>query len=432
MIASLTIPLQLISEQPRSYRHHLAFALLAWIATRPLHQACPDGMVEFSVREICKPVFGCSYKQLRSALDFLVRCGCIEKEEGFYTRVRLAFSLAQFEAQQMAQDMAQADSPLRADNQPLADIQADIEGAGQGILRAQIKASRKRVAQRKAQARAQAEAADNTDNVKLTSSSSFNKGASNGTSSDKIARRKEKNNEKETFPSALLSKEKENKKEKEESPPHTPNIYKLSRTAGARAREIDFNAILQLWNYTFQGTKVKRITRITEQRQQLIEQYCATHGEGSIQKLLSNTLHSPMLIGKTKGHHPTSFNWVFDPDNAQQILEGTWLDDGSLNVAPSAQQPQQPQRSMTEAEKQQAERTRIEEILRRAQADPSSHCVGVAREMQRNGTLARYGLSFPIDAQSEDERLSQLSQAFTADQIIQGDPNGRLAKILNR
>jgi predicted phage replisome organizer len=92
----------------------------------------------------------------------------------------------------------------------------------------------------------------------------------------------------------------------------------------AKNGKIDFKAIAEWWNA---HSKLKEITKITDQRKPNINARVKEHGIEAIYKMIDQAGRSSFLRGDNSRGFIATFDWCFKPKNFVKVLEGNYIDD---------------------------------------------------------------------------------------------------------
>lgn len=97
--------------------------------------------------------------------------------------------------------------------------------------------------------------------------------------------------------------------------------YEVTKTEAADKVRIDYAALMDTFNTTFQGTAIPAIRTMTEPRRRAVRQRAAQYGKQSIMQVFRNVLESPFLLGDNDRGWTADFDWIFKPANYTKILE---------------------------------------------------------------------------------------------------------------
>lgn len=118
--------------------------------------------------------------------------------------------------------------------------------------------------------------------------------------------------------------------------------YEVTKPEADSPVRIDYDALMDTYNATFQGT-LPTIQKMTEPRRRAVRQRAAQYGKQSIMQVFRNILDSPFLLGDNDRGWTADFDWIFKPANFTKILERRY------NGTPSdtAQSRRQSRQSLT-------------------------------------------------------------------------------------
>ena len=344
-----------------------------------------------------------------------------------------------------AQDRAQIGAHSRAQRKPRQTPASQIVLVGQppdkGTDRAQIGAQPRAQQKPRAQATAQIGAQINTPQTSINQEdaeqSATTKGTSKGTGKGTLARKgkKEKNETKEkTSPDPPIKERKERKERRQKRAP-TPT-QKKEKEKKLHDADAQYSEVLRLFNRLFLGTKVKPISKMTPDRNKMVAKFISDYSFSDIEPMLRKALDSDLLSGRKDGGSYISFNWIFNPENYEQLMEGTFDNptiEASAGKKPSAK-PQatmppplpQPQREETSEEiearlqqkeeaKQAKEKAETEALrqkyydwIAKAAENPNGSMARMVRQAYDNGTLAQLGIVWNPTVAEEEQSLADL------------------------
>ncbi len=333
---------------------------------------------------------------------------------------------AQIGAQIGAQSRAQISRSQVVDAQGCKVYYQGDEGTDGGTDGAQFRAQQKRGAQRRAQSRAQISHSETPlnkgDSEDLKPKRGTDKGKGKGTEV-----RGKKQIKENVSPEPPI---KENKQRKEKTPTLSPKKEKEKKPMDA---ETQFAEVLRLFNRLFLGTQVKPISKMTPERKKMVAKFISDYSFEEVETMLRKALDSDLLSGRKDGASHISFNWLFNPENYEQLMEGTF---DNPTVAASARPrqkavspppvPPQPQHEETAEEiearlKQKAERKKEEEQqqtqalrdkylgwIEAAKNNPNGSMARMVRQAYKNGTLAKLGIVWNPSVAEEEQSLADL------------------------
>ena len=393
-----------------------------------------------SYRDLAQQL-GTTVKAIRVALDALVaekiitKCSAPRASTKLYINSShpLAHCIIPWQRDQWAQIGAQIGAQSRAqittsqvsDSQGCKVYHQNSKGTDGGTVRAQSRAQQKRGAQQRAQSRAQISHSETPlnkgDSEDLSKSKGTDKGKGKGTEV------RGKKQIKETLsPETPI---KENKQRKQKAPTHTQKKEKEKKPMDAEAQ---FAEVLRLFNRLFLGTQVKPISKMTPERKKMVAKFISDYSFEDIEPMLRKVLDSDLLSGRKDGGSYISFNWIFNPENYEQLIEGTFDNptvaastQNRLKPTPPPASPH-PQQEETAEEiearlQQKAERKKEEEEqqtkalrdkylgwIEAAKNNPRGSMAKMVRQAYENGTLAKLGIVWNPSVAEEEQSLADL------------------------
>ena len=347
-----------------------------------------------------------------------------------------------------AQDRAQIGAHSRAQRKPRQTPASQIVLVGQppdkGTDGAQIGAQPRAQQKTRAQATAQIGAQINTlqtpINQEDAEQSATAKGTDKGTSKGTLARKgkKETKETKENISPEPPIKERKERKERRQKRAPTPT-QKKEKEKKLHDADAQYSEVLRLFNRLFLGTKVKPISKMTPDRKKMVAKFISDYSFSDIEPMLRKALDSDLLSGRKDGGSYISFNWIFNPENYEQLMEGTFDNptiEASAGKKPSAKsqatQPQastpppQPQHEETSEEiearlqqkeeaKQAKEKAETEALrqkycdwIEKAAENPNGSMARMVRQAYDNGTLAQLGIVWNPTVAEEEQSLADL------------------------
>lgn len=310
---------------------------------------------------------------------------------------------------------------------------------------AQATAQLKTGAQQRAQATAQIGAQINTPETPLNKGDSedsetirgTDEGTSKGTDKGTLARKgkKETKETKESLSPEPPNKEKKERKERRQKRAPTPT-QKKEKEKKLHDADAQFSEVLRLFNRLFLGTGVKPISKMTPDRKKMVAKFISDYSFEDIEPMLRKALDSDLLSGRKDGGCYISFNWIFDPENYEQLMEGTF-DNPTIEASaskksapkqpsPPAPSPPQPQHEETSEEiearlqkkeeaKQAKEKAETEALRQKylsyieyAAKDPNGSMARMLKQAYENGTLAQLGIVWNPSVAEEEQSLADL------------------------
>lgn len=349
-----------------------------------------------------------------------------------------------------AQDRAQIGAHSRAQRKPRQTPASQIVLVGQppdkgtdgAQIGAQPRAQQKPRAQATAQIGAQINNPQTSINQEDAEQSATTKGTSKGTDKGTLARKgkKETKETKENLSPEPPIKERKERKERRQKRAPTPT-QKKEKEKKLHDADAQYSEVLRLFNRLFLGTKVKPISKMTPDRKKMVAKFISDYSFSDIEPMLRKALDSDLLSGRKDGGSYISFNWIFNPENYEQLMEGTFDNptiEASAGRKPSAKsqaaQPQatmpppppQPQHEETSEEiearlqqkeeaKQAKEKAETEALrqkyydwIAKAAENPDGSMARMVRQAYDNGTLAQLGIVWNPTVAEEEQSLADL------------------------
>lgn len=351
---------------------------------------------------------------------------------------------AQDRAQIGAHSRAQKRKPQTSASQIVLVGQPPDKGTDGAQQRAQARAQQKTGAQQRAQATAQIGAQINTPETPLNKGDSedsaairgTDEGTSKGTDKGTLARKgkKETKETKESLSPEPPNKEKKERKERRQKRAPTPT-QKKEKEKKLHDADAQFSEVLRLFNRLFLGTGVKPISKMTPDRKKMVAKFISDYSFEDIEPMLRKALDSDLLSGRKDGGCYISFNWIFDPENYEQLMEGTF-DNPTIEASASKKStskqpspppsPPQPQHEETREEiearlqkkeeakkaKEKAEtealRQKYLSFIEHAAKDPNGSMARMLKQAYENGTLAELGIVWNPSVAEEEQSLADL------------------------
>ncbi len=352
---------------------------------------------------------------------------------------------AQDRAQIGAHSRAQRRKPQTSASQIVLVGQPPDKGTDGAQQRAQATAQQKTRAQQRAQATAQIGAQINTPETPLNKGVSedsaairgTDEGTSKGTDKGTLARKgkKETKETKESLSPEPPNKEKKERKERRQKRAPTPT-QKKEKEKKLHDADAQFSEVLRLFNRLFLGTGVKPISKMTPDRKKMVAKFISDYSFEDIEPMLRKALDSDLLSGRKDGGCYISFNWIFDPENYEQLMEGTF-DNPTIEASaskkstpkqpsPPPPSPPQPQHEETSEEiearlqkkeeaKQAKEKAETEALRQKylsyieyAAKDPNGSMARMLKQAYENGTLAELGIVWNPSVAEEEQSLADL------------------------
>lgn len=299
------------------------------------------------------------------------------------------------------------------------------KGTDRAQIGAQPRAQMKNGAQPRAQIGAQISHSETPLNKGDSEDFDTDKGTDRGKGKGTEVRRKKQI--KENIPPTTPIKE--NKERKQKAHTHTQKKEKEKKSVDA---DEQYAEVLRLFNRLFQGTKVRPVSKMTPERKKMVAKFISDYSFEDIEPMLRKALDSDLLSGRKDGGSFISFNWIFNPENYEQLIEGTF-DNPQLDLSgtPKLQSTPppvtpQPQHEDTEAEiearlkQKEAQRVAIEheqtEALRNkylgwiesSKANPHGSMAKMVRQAYEDGTLAKLGIVWNPSVEEEEQSLADL------------------------
>lgn len=344
-----------------------------------------------------------------------------------------------------AQDRTQIGAHSRAQRKPRQTPASQIVLVGQppdkGTDGAQIGAQPRAQQKPRAQATAQIGAQINTPQTSINQEdaeqSATTKGTSKGTDKGTLARKgkKETKETKENLSPEPPIKERKERKERRQKRAPTPT-QKKEKEKKLHDADAQYSEVLRLFNRLFLGTKVKPISKMTPDRKKMVAKFISDYSFSDIEPMLRKALDSDLLSGRKDGGSYISFNWIFNPENYEQLMEGTFDNptiEASAGKKPSAKPqatmpppPPQPQHEETNEEiearlqqkeeaKQAKEKAETEALrqkyydwIAKAAENPNGSMARMVRQAYDNGTLAQLGIVWNPTVAEEEQSLADL------------------------
>ncbi|NCC19097.1 MAG: hypothetical protein EOM29_09185 [Bacteroidia bacterium] len=94
-----------------------------------------------------------------------------------------------------------------------------------------------------------------------------------------------------------------------------------------KIEKIDYKSICDYWNKI---SKLKEISKITDQRKGNINARIKEYSVDEVYKMIDQASNSPFLRGDNKMNFIASFDWCFKPNNFVKVLEGNYLENGGI------------------------------------------------------------------------------------------------------
>lgn len=344
-----------------------------------------------------------------------------------------------------AQDRAQIGAHSRAQRKPRQAPASQIVLVGQppdkGTDGAQIGSQPRAQQKPRAQATAQIGAQINTPQTSINKEdaeqSATTKGTDKGTDKGTLARKgkKETKETKEKLSPEPPIKERKERKERRQKRAPTPT-QKKEKEKKLHDADAQYSEVLRLFNRLFLGTKVKPISKMTPDRKKMVAKFISDYSFSDIEPMLRKALDSDLLSGRKDGGSYISFNWIFNPENYEQLMEGTFDNptiEASAGKKPSAKPqatmpppPPQPQHEETSEEiearlqqkeeaKQAKEKAETEALrqkyydwIEKAAKNPNGSMARMVRQAYDNGTLAQLGIVWNPTVAEEEQSLADL------------------------
>ena len=344
-----------------------------------------------------------------------------------------------------AQDRAQIGAHSRAQRKPRQTPASQIVLVGQppdkGTDGAQIGAQPRAQKKPRAQATAQIGAQINTPQTSINQEdaeqSATTKGTSKGTDKGTLARKgkKETKETKEKLSPEPPIKERKERKERRQKRAPTPT-QKKEKEKKLHDADAKYSEVLRLFNRLFLGTKVKPISKMTPDRKKMVAKFISDYSFSDIEPMLRKALDSDLLSGRKDGGSYISFNWIFNPENYEQLMEGTFdnptieasagkkpSDKPQATMPPTPPQPQHEEtneeieaRLQQKEEAKQAKEKAETEALRqkyydwiaKAAENPNGSMAKMVRQAYDNGTLAQLGIVWNPTVAEEEQSLADL------------------------
>ena len=344
---------------------------------------------------------------------------------------------AQDRAQIGAHSRAQRRKPQTSASQIVLVGQSPDKGTDGAQQRAQATAQQKTGAQQRAQSTAQINTPETPLNKGDSEDSAAIRGTDKGTDKGTLARKgkKETKETKESLSPEPPNKEKKERKERRQKRAPTPT-QKKEKEKKLHDADAQFSEVLRLFNRLFLGTGVKPISKMTPDRKKMVAKFISDYSFEDIEPMLRKALDSDLLSGRKDGGCYISFNWIFDPENYEQLMEGTF-DNPTIEASaskkstpkqpsPPAPSPPQPQHEETREEietrlqkkeeakkaKEKAEtealRQKYLSFIEHAAKDPNGSMARMLKQAYDNGTLAELGIVWNPSVAEEEQSLADL------------------------
>ena len=347
-----------------------------------------------------------------------------------------------------AQDRAQIGAHSRAQRKPRQTPASQIVLVGQppdkgtdgAQPRAQQRAQQKPRAQATAQIGAQINTPQTSINQEDAEQSATTKGTSKGTDKGTLARKgkKETKETKENLSPEPPIKERKERKERRQKRAPTPT-QKKEKEKKLHDADAQYSEVLRLFNRLFLGTKVKPISKMTPDRKKMVAKFISDYSFSDVEPMLRKALDSDLLSGRKDGGSYISFNWIFNPENYEQLMEGTFdnptIEASAVKKSSAKSQaaqsqasipPPQPQHEETSEEiearlqqkeeaKQAKEKAETEALrqkyydwIAKAAENPNGSMARMVRQAYDNGTLAQLGIVWNPTVAEEEQSLADL------------------------
>lgn len=340
-----------------------------------------------------------------------------------------------------AQDRAQIGAHSRAQRKPRQAPASQIVLVGQppdkGTDGAQIGSQPRAQQKPRAQATAQIGAQINTPQTSINQEDAEQSATTKGTDKGTLARKgkKETKETKEKLSPEPPIKERKERKERRQKRAPTPT-QKKEKEKKLHDADAQYSEVLRLFNRLFLGTKVKPISKMTPDRKKMVAKFISDYSFSDIEPMLRKALDSDLLSGRKDGGSYISFNWIFNPENYEQLMEGTFDNptiEASAGKKPSAKPqatmpppPPQPQHEETSEEiearlqqkeeaKQAKEKAETEALrqkyydwIEKAAKNPNGSMARMVRQAYDNGTLAQLGIVWNPTVAEEEQSLADL------------------------
>lgn len=344
---------------------------------------------------------------------------------------------AQDRAQIGAHSRAQRRKPQTSASQIVLVGQPPDKGTDGAQQRAQARAQQKTGAQATAQIGAQINTPETPLNKGDSEDSAAIRGTDKGTDKGTLARKgkKETKETKESLSPEPPNKEKKERKERRQKRAPTPT-QKKEKEKKLHDADAQFSEVLRLFNRLFLGTGVKPISKMTPDRKKMVAKFISDYSFEDIEPMLRKALDSDLLSGRKDGGCYISFNWIFDPENYEQLMEGTF-DNPTIEASaskkstpkqpsPPPPSPPQPQHEETREEiearlkkkeeaKQAKEKAETEALRQKylsfieyAAKDPNGSMARMLKQAYENGKLAELGIVWNPSVAEEEQSLADL------------------------
>lgn len=344
---------------------------------------------------------------------------------------------AQDRAHSRAHSRAQRRKLQISDSQIVLVGQPPDKGTDGAQATAQATAQQKTGAQQRAQIGAQINTPEPPLNKGDSEDSAAIRGTDEDTSKGTLARKgkKETKETKESLSPDPPNKEKKERKERRQKRAPTPT-QKKEKEKKLHDADAQFSEVLRLFNRLFLGTGVKPISKMTPDRKKMVAKFISDYSFEDIEPMLRKALDSDLLSGRKDGGCYISFNWIFDPENYEQLMEGTFDNptieasaskkSTSKQPSPPPPSPPQPQHEETREEiearlqkkeeaKQAKEKAETEALRQKylsfieyAAKDPNGSMARMLKQAYENGKLAELGIVWNPSVAEEEQSLADL------------------------
>lgn len=413
------------------FQYPVTFHLLSYIFLKA--QEADGDAVVLSIRQLADQLHGVTYKELRVACNHLVADGIIsiEKQNRLsLVRIRQWHALSSvvlpFKAQSGAQSLALqvADNQLAHSNKPQP--KGAIKGANSGAIQNR--------AQSMAQSGAQSENPQLSDNQLQTSDSNKTKGAIEG-AIEGANNRKVSPKKKKVSPEPPIK--------NKENTPSKDHTHKQKLDAAF------FEKVRVAFNNLAMGTAIPTCTKMTESRKQLVRNFINDYSIEEIDTLFQIVRNSPRLCDGRSGK-TIKFDVLFSEKYYVGIMEGSWsVPEPQQNKAKSLPKPAQPatqdvQSSTPTLSREERRKAFLQSWVDTERSSKSKHGQDILMAAYKSGELQKFGITWQPSVDNDLQELSTLNQlgqqiqsaskqqSASAADIIAADPNGYLAKIINK
>ncbi len=379
-----------------------------------------QGTITLSVRALAKE-WGTSYKTIRCAIRRLEKAGLIATtKQGALTTItpttpKPPFApiklyrgalLDTFRAHPRAQLGRTDDTTETPINKEKSNNSETTEGRTRGAGKGALDTMRGAHSQNGAQLGRTDDTTETPINKEKSNNSETTEGRTRGAVEN--SRVGKENKEKKKSPHTPLIKEK-NTKEKDEK-----KIKRISIEF--------FENLKSFFNETFKGTCVPQVIKINEPRQQAVLNFIDDFSKKEITELLTRVRNTPRCINGRTGKVMT-FDTIFDERNYMAIMEGAW-NNPALNRPKKSDKPKAQLHTPAEADTPDTMRANL--LKQYAMVPPTSpaykHVVGILKSAYLSGEIQQLGIDWKPEGQSQQQ---------TAAEILNKDPNGYLASIIN-